>query len=43
MGIMLARRSTYLKKYRGHRRLNYLKTFMTRAKISMSMNSILER
>jgi hypothetical protein len=43
MGMILARRSTYLKKYKGQRRLNYLKTFITSAKISISPNNIFER
>ena len=35
MGMMLERRRTYLKKYRGHRTLNYLKIFIIKASISI--------
>lgn len=43
MGIILASSNTYLKKYKGHSRLNYRKIFITKAIPSIRANSILDK
>jgi hypothetical protein len=43
IGMMLASNSTYRKKYKGHKKLISLKTFMTNAKINIMTKRTLER